>query len=228
MSLTRVIISITACKESKLFELHDEMRLISVGWSIWIKHFSSGSRSTWWCAIFMPVPESALWDVSFNKALLDQESVAFDWYGVLFAFLYKWSKNYWYHLFKSLLRKPDTTQLVWKRNAEFIGVNIGNQLAFKCHQYNCVPIILQVLCKLGEVSTAAMNCTALNIETYRLVSPYLIQNGSCETRLQELIPRLWSLWCHQRPGKLTTARGRSPRAVVSFPGRWSLSVGCKW
>ena len=25
---------------------------------------------------------------------------------------------------------------------------------------------------------------------------------------------------HQRPRKLTTARGRSPRAVVSFPGRW--------
>ena len=24
----------------------------------------------------------------------------------------------------------------------------------------------------------------------------------------------------ERPGKLTTARGRSPRAVVSFPGRW--------
>ena len=34
------------------------------------------------------------------------------------------------------------------------------------------------------------------------------------------IPRLRSLLRHQRPGKLTTARGRSPRAVVSFPGRW--------
>ena len=38
--------------------------------------------------------------------------------------------------------------------------------------------------------------------------------------IQELIPRLRSLLRHQRPGKLTTARGRSPRAVVSFPGRW--------
>ena len=38
-------------------------------------------------------------------------------------------------------------------------------------------------------------------------------------RLLEYIPRFRSLWCHQRPGKLTTARGRSPR-VVSFPGRW--------
>ena len=35
-----------------------------------------------------------------------------------------------------------------------------------------------------------------------------------------MIPRLRSLLRHQRPGKLTTARGRSPRAVVSFPGRW--------
>ena len=38
--------------------------------------------------------------------------------------------------------------------------------------------------------------------------------------LKELIPILRSWWCHQRPGKLTTARSRSPRAVVSFPGRW--------
>ena len=28
--------------------------------------------------------------------------------------------------------------------------------------------------------------------------------------------QVWGHW----PGKLTTARGRSPRAVVSFPGRW--------
>ena len=36
----------------------------------------------------------------------------------------------------------------------------------------------------------------------------------------KLIPRFRSLWCHQRPGKLTTALGLRPRAVVSFPGRW--------
>ena len=36
----------------------------------------------------------------------------------------------------------------------------------------------------------------------------------------KLIPRVRSLWCHQRPGKLTTALGLRPRAVVSFPGRW--------
>ena len=36
----------------------------------------------------------------------------------------------------------------------------------------------------------------------------------------ELIPWLRSLWCHHWPGKLTTALGLGPRAVVSFPGRW--------
>ena len=36
----------------------------------------------------------------------------------------------------------------------------------------------------------------------------------------KLIPWFRSLWCHQRPGKLTTALGLRPRAVVSFPGRW--------
>ena len=36
----------------------------------------------------------------------------------------------------------------------------------------------------------------------------------------KLIPRFRSLWCHQRPGKFTTALGLRPRAVVSFPGRW--------
>ena len=36
----------------------------------------------------------------------------------------------------------------------------------------------------------------------------------------KLIPRFRSLWCHQRPGKLTTPLGIRPRVVVSFPGRW--------
>ena len=42
------------------------------------------------------------------------------------------------------------------------------------------------------------------IHSYRIMIEY------------KLIPKFRSLWCHQRPGKLTTARGRrlSPRAVV--------------
>ena len=35
-----------------------------------------------------------------------------------------------------------------------------------------------------------------------------------------MIPPFRSLLRHQRPGKLTTALGLRPRAVVSFPGRW--------
>ena len=37
---------------------------------------------------------------------------------------------------------------------------------------------------------------------------------------KKLLHRFRSLWCHQRPVKLTTALGFRPRAVVSFPGRW--------
>ena len=44
----------------------------------------------------------------------------------------------------------------------------------------------------------------------------------CGELPRSLVTQQWpkSLLRHQRPGKLTTARGRSPRAVVSFPGRW--------
>ena len=72
--------------------------------------------------------------------------------------------------------------------------------------------MLSIMAYLKQFHERFSAYTHLNLHRFNMFWVIMIE--------EKLIPRFRSLWCHQRPGKLTTALELRPRAVVSFPGRW--------